>query len=337
MRASTLVGLAIALFLGAVAVVAVRYSGLLDRPQAVAEPKQDPVMVLVAKRNIFKDTTVSTLDVMTRPATTAEMDHLKLHRDKFLPPNVEAASMRVADRHVYADEMLKKEDFQDLAIPGSATSRLDPGMRSVNVVVPKERAASGLLRVGEFVDVFLTTTICTDAKCTNPRTATAPLALHLKVIVKRDNLWTVMAPVPEDAPVSFILQANPYRAALIELAKSKGALSLIPTSNNLKAPAPNSERDDKARIDAFVNGDASVTDADLERIFKLAPMQSPEPPLAIEHYRGVDYVGTTVMDKSNGRNQLVSAKGNGNPLGYGFFAPYSDSRLKAADCPTCKK
>ncbi len=337
MRASTLVGLAIALFLGAVAVVAVRTSGLLDRPQAIFE-KQEPVMVLVAKRNIFEGTTASSSDVMLRPASASEIEYLKNNREKLLPANVEAAASRVAARHISVDEMLQKDYFQELAIPDSTTKRLSPGMRSVNVVVPKERAAGGLLRVGEFVDVFFTTTICTDAKCSNPQTVTAPLANHLKIIVKRDNLWTVMQPVG-DQPVSYILEANPYRSALIELAKTKGSLTLVPTANNVKAPALNSANDDTARIASFVAGESSVSDVDLERILNLSPLQTPEPPVAIEHYKGVDYVGTTIMDKNYGRPKAGSA-------GYSMYPP-SDVKMNSAsatpphgttgDCPTCNR
>ena len=336
MRASTLVGLAIALFLGAVAVVAVRYSGLLDKTQEILE-KKETRMVLVAKRNIFEGITVVTADVMTRPATSAELRFIELNEKNIMPANVEAAALRIASRHISVDELLLRDSFLEQSIPDSPTKRLEPGMRSVNVVIPRDRAASGLLRAGEFVDVLLTTTICTDAKCTNPRTATAPLAQHLKIIVKRDNLWTVMESVKEDQPVSYILQANPYRAALIELAKTKGTLALSPTSNNIKAPAANSARDDSVRVAAFVNGDSSVTDLDLERIFNLQPVQSPEPPLAVEHYKGVDYVGTTVMDKTNGRNAQLASSKNGS-TGYGFFVPAQNLYgPKTADCPTCGK
>jgi Flp pilus assembly protein CpaB len=327
MRASTLVGLAIALFLGAVAVVAVRSSGWLNPTQPVVT-KEEPFMVLVARRNIFADTAATTADVMLRPATAEERAEVLKTRGKFMPAVLEAASYRIANRHIKVDELLQESFFEDQSIPQSPTARLAPGMRSVNIEVPKQRAASGLLRVGEYVDVYLTTTICTDPKCQTPRTATAPLAMHLKVIIKRDMIWTVMAPVPEDMPVSYILEANPYRAALIELAKTKGRLTLIPTANNLKNPAVMAAMDDSARVSAFLTGEASVTEQDLERIFNLKPYQTPEPPLAIEHYKGVEYVGTTVMDKSYGRTTP------GQSLGY-TFGPVLNS--KNDDCPNCGK
>jgi Flp pilus assembly protein CpaB len=331
MRASTLVGLAIALFLGAVAVVAVRTSGIFNPTQVVAT-KEEPVMVLVARRNIFADTAATTADVMLRPATPEEIAFLanKDNRKKVLPANLEAASYRIANRHISVDELLKWEFFEDQSIPDSPTKRLAPGMRSVNVVVPKDRAASGLLRVGEYVDVFLTTTICTDPKCLSPRTATAPLAMHLKVVIKRDTIWTVMAPVPEDMPVSYILEANPYRAALIELAKTKGKITLIPTANNVKNPAVMAAMDDTSRVAAFLTGEASVTEQDLERIFNLKPYQTPEPPLAIEHYKGVEYVGTSVMDKTYGRNVPTRS------AGYNFFVPITAGKANE-DCPNCEK
>jgi Flp pilus assembly protein CpaB len=328
-----LVGLAIALFLGAVAVVAVRTSGLLDRTPAILE-KQEPVLVLVAKRNIFENITVSSDDVMTRPATKAELAFLDQNREKFMPANIEAAHYRIAARSIGVDEMLLRDHFLEQSVPKSITERVSAGMRTVNIVVQREQAASGLLREGEYVDVYLTTTICTDAKCTTARNATAPLAMHLKIIVKRDNLWKVMAPIPEDKPVTYILEANPYRAALIELGKTKGSLSIIPTANHVKNPAVIAAMDDTARVSSFLSGESSVTDQDLERIFNLKPVQTPEPPLAIEHYKGVEYVGTTIMDKTYGRPAMNGAKNTG----IAFFAPAANSKLNpSADCPTCGK
>src|SRR5262249_31105528 len=177
-----------------------------------------------AKNNIFEGTTAMITDVVVRKATPAEAKRVKDEGDKLLPPSVEAADLRIAARNIAVGELLTKDAFLEQSIPDPVSLRLSPGMRSVTLVLPRDRAAGGLIRVGEFVDVTLTTTICTDPKCTASRNATAPLAQGLKVVVKRDSLWTMMAPIPEDKPVSFILEANAYRAALIEFAKTRGTL-----------------------------------------------------------------------------------------------------------------
>src|SRR5437763_347481 len=61
-----------------------------------------------------------------------------------------------------------------------------------------------------------------------PSLRTACLARGCKVVMKRNNPWPVLAPAKEEGPMHFALQANPYRAALIEHARQVGALSLQP-------------------------------------------------------------------------------------------------------------
>jgi Flp pilus assembly protein CpaB len=343
MRASTLFGIAIALFLGAGAVAAVRYTGVLERNPVIPE-KLEPVMVLVAKTTIFENTTVTPNEVILREATLAERRDMKDNPKKYsslLSPSTEAATLRIAARNIAVGELLKQEDFQDPMIPDPPSKRLEPGMRSVNVVLPKERAAGGLIRVGEYVDVFMTTAICTDLKCASYRTATAPLALGLKVVIKRDSLWTIMQADPENKPVSFTLQANAYRAALIEMAKTKGLITLVPAGRNGKdQTAPSAARLEDARAAAFLAGEVVVSDEDLQRIFSLRPVQTPEPPLATEHYNGIQYVGTKVHAQPN-RNA-------GTPMAYSFRIPgqvgasaptggFQFTSQTDPDCPTCGK
>jgi Flp pilus assembly protein CpaB len=303
------------------------------------------MMVLVAKTSVYEGMTATPSEVIVREATAAERAELKANPTKYLPPTVEAATLRVAARHIFVGELLQKEHFLDPAIPDSPTKRLEPGMRSVNVVLPKERAAGGLIRVGEYVDVFFTTAICADAKCANYRTATAPLALGLKVVIKRDSLWNIMRADPENKPVSFTLQANAYRAALIEMAKTKGLLTLVPAGSSAKERmSPASARIEDARAAAFLAGEAIVSDEDLQRIFNLQPVQTPEPPLATEHYNGLQYVGKKVHEQPN-RNQTAQGysfrtpgqtPSTGGPSsGIQFTA--QNSQPEDPDCPTCGK
>jgi hypothetical protein len=169
------------------------------------------------------------------------------------------------------------------------------------------------------------------------------LAQNLKVVVKRDSLWTMMAPIPQDKPVSFILEANAYRAALIEFAKTRGTLAMVPSGPTPKDRASTlAAKQEEVRAAAFLSGEASVSDLDLERIFHLPPPQTPEPPLATEHYTGLKYAGTTIHDRS---------KMNGAPpqaaSGYSFNTPSSKiggsvfgtvtTKADEKDCPTCGK
>src|SRR4029077_19835034 len=98
-------------------------------------------------------------------------------------------------------------------MPESWDIILGPGMKAVNVKLPRDRAGGGLIRKDDRVDVYLTSTI------TNGMTAetmTAPLAMGLRVVIKRDSIWTGMRGDDESKPIPFTLEANAYRAALIE-------------------------------------------------------------------------------------------------------------------------
>jgi Flp pilus assembly protein CpaB len=354
MRASTLFGVTIASLLGLGAAVGAKYTGVFDR-QPIAEKKDAVVQILVAKNNLFEGMTATAADVRVRPLTEDEVDFYKRNKDKFMPPLPEAAQLRVMARSVGVNEPLLKEHFQDQSVPEGVSQRLDPGMRAVNLVLPKERASGGVLRVGELVDVLLTTNICTDAECTSPHTATATIARNLKIIVKRDTLWTVMAPIPDN--LALTLQANPYRAALIEYAKFKGLLTLVPSasaglpksaSKGFSDPETKEYRDEDARVKALLSGDLAVGEPDLERIFNLRPMAARVPPTMIERYNGVSITGMSVINGGKGAPTKGVAPAFEPPggstglvspsLGYAFQSPEGATSANAkAGCQTCAK
>lgn len=339
MRASTLFGLAGALFLFLIVFVGARYSGFFDSP---VEKKEGPIQVLVAKANLFEGTTTTSNDVMVRPLSGDELDYYNRNKDKFMPATPAAAHMRILARSVPANEPLLKEYFQDQNVPDPVSQRLAPGMRAVNVVVPKERAGGGMLRLGERVDVLLTSKISAgDSAATS---GTAPIARNLKVVVKRDNLWTVMAPIPVDRPVTFTLEANPYRAALIEFAKHRGLLTLVPSatagaprtaSKSFSDPDSKEYRDEDERVRGINSGELTVGDGDLERIYNLKPLALRQPPLRIDRFTGVSYIGTTVFYDDGGvsHGHKNTAKGgvmpptpsmlpiDGRSIGYQFERP----------------
>lgn len=321
MRPSTLFGLAGALFLFLIVFVGAKYSGFFDSPAAA---KETPIQVLVAKSNLFEGTTTTSNDVMVRALNQDELDFYQRNKDKFMPATVAAAHMRILARSVPANEPLLKEYFLDQTIPDTVSQRLAPGMRAVNVVVPTERAAGGTLRLGERVDVLLTTNISVGESGT--ASGTAPIARNLKVVVKRDNLWTMMAPVDRTRPVTFTLEANPYRAALIEFAKHRGMLTLVPaasagaprtTSKSFSDPDSKEYRDEDERVRGIISGEVTVGDGDLERIFNLKSLAGRVPPLRVDRFTGVTYIGTTVFYDDGGvsHGHKNTAKGGVMPSG----------------------
>jgi Flp pilus assembly protein CpaB len=359
--------LIIAVLLGLGVTVAAKQAGLFDKPPAEVK-KEEPIMVLVANDNLFEATTLSPKNVRIRELKPSERAAYLANPDKYLPARVEAANFRVLARSVPADDPLLKEHFNDLALPGKYTDLISPYMRAVDVALPRERAGAGLLRVGEHVDVLLTASICDSPECKNPITRTAVIARDLKIIVKRNSLFTFMQSDPENALISYTLEANPYRRALIEYAKQKGMLSLAPApGGELRGPVvstpggipsfsdPGSKeyRDEDARVASVLRGDLSVGDEDLERLFDLKvkpPAPPPTPPVSIQVVSGVRSQGFMVFPPNSDRDGVMETSeppmagqrtsaapaGNGgaysaSPGGYRFLAPPKEG------CPTCGK
>lgn len=352
MRASTLFAVSAAILLGLGAVVFGRYAGWFDR-QPVAEKKEAPYKVLVGKVNLFEGTTLLGTDVTVRNLREDELPHFLKNQDKYLPAEPNAAHQRVLARSVRAGQPLVNEDFQDLSLPKSLTDRLDPNMRAVNLSLPAEQAAGNMLRVGERVDVYLTTDICADSSCSTKVTRTAAIARGAPIIVKRNILWNVMKPVDDTKPMAYTLEVNPYRAALIEYARVKGTLTMVPsptprgmvTSGTYGFTDPESKEfaDEAGKVTDFLAGRATVGDHDLMRIFqvKIAPPTPRVPPIAVERFSGIQAVGTHMFPAGGRTNGMTQAAynnySNEPPVMEGITSPvFVPAGTGGKDCPTCK-
>ncbi len=342
MRASTLFGMTIAILIGLAVVFGVKSAGLFNRTPPKIENKPAP-KVLAAARNLFADMTCTSGEVTVRYVAEEEMDLYLKNKHKYMPAVPEAASFRILSRNVTAGEALLKEHFQDLGMPGSYKELLGNGMVAVNLQLPKERCVGGVLRKEDRVNVFLTTTICADGDCSAPFTATAPIAFNLRIIGKRDSIWSIMAPIDQSKPHSFTLEANPYRAALIEFAKNKGMLSLVPIGPNLHGKPGvgifvSDSKDEETKILSVTQSLMPITDQDLEEIFKLGPINRRQPlqrtpPVVIDGWSGIKQVGRAFfpnpMGQTNepgvytdaGTSPSVQRPEGRSPLGYRFIAP----------------
>jgi len=358
MKASTLFALTIAGLLALGTVVVSKQLGLFQTQPRV-ETKNEPIQILVAGDNLFEGITLTGGMVKVRSLRPGELAHYQSNKEKYLPPLIQAANLRVPIRNISADTPLLADDLQDLAFAEALSARLGKDMRAVNVDVPKLRAAGGLIKMGDRVDVLLTTSICADSTCANPLTQTGYIAHGLKVVAKRNIPWNVLAPLPE-GPLSFTLEANPYRAALLELAMTKGNLTLVPNPSGASASKVSfasldstEYRDEDQRVNSIMKGELVVNDSDLERIFKLRPMIRPDnspPPYRIQHMSGINPVGEMVFDRTTGtmisRNNYLDSNGRpistvakapeltvqtGTPsLGYRFMAPAGSDVMSAA-------
>jgi Flp pilus assembly protein CpaB len=318
MKASTLFAITIAVLLGLGVVAVAKYTGLFTPKTPPPPVVKEPARILVAARNLFEGLTITPADVRVRDIKPEEEAQYNSHKDKYLPPLVEAGNMRVLARNVEADTPILKEHLQDSGLPDPLNRRLSsPMMRAVNVSLPPEQVAGGLIQINERVDVFLTTRISVGTKLESSVTQTAPIARNLRVIAKRNILWVVAVPNPQNRPLDYTLEANPYRAALIEFCKNKGDLTLLPTSAP-QEPAVQASRavvsptqsdptskeyaEEDKRIAEFLNGEHPIGEADLVRIFGLKPLLPPQL-VQVERYTGVMYQGVQTFG-SNGNGQL---------------------------------
>jgi Flp pilus assembly protein CpaB len=354
MRASTLFALTVAVLLGLAVAVSLKVSGYFDKPAAAKKPD---VSVLVASRNLFAGDVIDSSWVSVRPLKPEEQQHYDEHKDKYLPAVTNAVYLRVAAKNVEADKPILKEHLQDMAKPESVSQRLLPNMRAVNVAVAKDESAGGLIQVGEWVDVLLTSDVeAGDSAKLGSRTAA--IAHKLRVITKRNGLWPVFAPLP-DGPVHFALEANPYRSALIEFAKTRGTLTLAPVSASeqrlleekrnqllqgshalrpvsfVKPEESVEYRDEEARVDAVGKGELAINNLDLVRLFGLKTPEPPTLPISIQQFAGATRYRPAVfnqdgsfVDPSPRGGEARAGRNNG-------FTAY-DFRFTAPDCPTCK-
>lgn len=323
MRASTMFALIVAVLVGLGAAVAAKATGVFNR----AEPKKEPppIMVLAAANNIFEGSMIQPADVRIRPATPPEVEQLR--RGELLPPMVQAATKRFAKLSIPTDSPIRKEYLEDLAAPTELRARVAPGMRAVNMAIPKHHAAGGLINVGDWVDVQLMAAIDSPAvplpggaAAAGGTTAQAAIITRAaRVIAKRNSLWPVATPLGPDCPVNFTLETNPYRAALIEFSKDKGTIVLMPVGdqdkkvlearrNELMNPGGNTNgllnasynvadsneyREEDKRVGSFLNGNYVISEGDLVRIFQLkyVPPTPPSPERRIEKVVGITSAG----------------------------------------------
>jgi Flp pilus assembly protein CpaB len=327
-RASTFFAIFVALILGFAGLGAAKYFGFFRAPAPVVERKAEPLpKVLIARKNLPQNYVVNPGDVTVRELTREEFKDYENHQNKYLPAMPEAVTLRVLNREVNAGQILLFDYLEPLVIPLTPSEVMRPGMKAVRVNLTRDYAQGGLIRVGDNVDVNL---MCRITGNGNEQTKIAPIALGLPVIFKRDTLFPVLAPLPEDKPMQFTLEADPYRAALIEFAASRGQLSLVPTASQprpkdgpktFNIPSSKEYRNEDERVAAFLSGDRSVGDADLERIFNL-------PPLPIrENIQIVTMSGSKIRDSSKGSGQFTrTAEGapaaDPDQPGYGYHFSY---------------
>jgi Flp pilus assembly protein CpaB len=369
MKASTLFIITAAILLGLACAVGAKMLGFFTQPPPpVATPPPAPpeVNVLVANRTLFAGDLIDPSWVRVRKLTPEEIPSWEKNKDEYLPALPQAVTFRVTQKTIEVDQPILKSHLKEAVKPELLSSRLQPHMRAVNIGLPKDRCSGGLIAVGEWVDVYLTCQV--EAGEDKGTTRTAPIAHKLRVIGKRNALWQIFAPLPDDKLVNFTLEANAYRAALIEFAKDKGHLSLVPVSaaelklpdrkngavsttdpaaeqTSFSIPGSTEYEDEDGRVEAIERGELNVNTADLMRIFDIHPPPPPPPPMlpppptTIQQFSGVSRLGDAVfkadgtpVDRKNSPPAVEAAQKAAAAAGIRFSPP-----AVKKECESCKK
>jgi len=346
MKASTLFVISIALLIGLGAAAGARYIGLFEKKAPLIDPaiKAEQILVLVAVSDLPPNVAITANDVRVRELYPNERTLYEQNRGSFFPAFVSAAHLRVPREKILADQPLLRKFFkEEQAEP--VTKRLGEGMRAVTVRVPKERCAGGVIQLGEYVDVMLSTKINDLANPARQFVRTAVISRENRIVLKRDSLQTVMAADPDGGNISFTLEANPYRAALIEFAQHQGQLTLVPNPTPKSEPlraTPSTEstgmvrsfsdmnsreyRDEDKRVEEMNQGVYAVGDEDLVRLFRIEPPVPKIPPIEVIRVRGitpVDKMSFPRDPQSNAGDTMpqVVPYGNQQPFGQAFSNP----------------
>lgn len=328
MRLSLLAVIAVAVMIGLGVVFAVKALGLLTPPPPLPPPPEQPKpeppppapppppSVVVPLRPLFAGDNINPQDVAVRPLRPEEIKSYEQNKVEYLPPAVHITFFRTTARDIPPDQPLRYSDLTDPAKPKPLADRLPPGNRAVGIAVAKENCVGGLIQVGDWVDVYLITDVSrTDRPERVPHTGLLVPKAH--VIAKRDTLYSVYAPLPPGEPIPFTLATNPFRAELLEYARTVGMLALVPVSaeekkrlNDLReaalqdpevkmfipfvAAGSKEYEQELARIDRYGRGTLTIGADELAEILNLPkpqPPVPPTPPVVIEKFSGTDSTG----------------------------------------------
>lgn len=363
MRASTLFAITLSLLLGLGAVAGARYAGLFDKKETPLVPEK-PVVVkmLVSKVTLYEGMATTPEMVMVRERTLSGDDEQQYRKDpgkfmaKYMPASTTAASFRIPKRNILAETILLNDMFEDPELPPGPGDgkRVEAGYRAVNVQISKENSIGGTIRLGDYVDVWLTTKATLGSGKDKTETITsACIAKGCKIVMKRNTIWPIAQKDPDNKPISFTLQANPYRAAVIEYADNRGELSLRPapaptfkTPNDFSIPGNPEYGEENQRVERINDGVYTVGDPDLMRIFNLkppAPVPPPPSPLMTRRVYGTDMYAPALYDPNGGGPLIPLNNPNGTappartpaPTAYSFSSP--KSKAAAEECESCGK
>jgi pilus assembly protein CpaB len=157
---------------------------------------------------------------------------------------------------------------------------VSPGMRAVSVsLTPRESSVVGLLRKGQFVDVYLTPRL-DDSQTSRLRNGvTITLLTGIRVLAVGVNSESESAK-PESAN-SVTLELTPAQANILVLAHEKGEIALSYNPDGKKAGGVSVKNQDKATMDEILGLNRSET---------VTPVKADRPkPFTSETFKGTKH------------------------------------------------
>jgi Flp pilus assembly protein CpaB len=293
---------AIALAIVAGLIFAWLFKIVLLTPRVNPRPVDDSVEVTVAATNVYDQMEIRGNNVKKVRVSPRQRDLWLKSGKKLLIGNQPIG--RVAKVAVMAEDPFYEEDMYPFRYPESIDKLLRPGWRPVILTLP---AKDAMVQVGDYVDVYAT--LSNDALGPGGN-GTAEIAKGAKVIARFGTTRPGAQPRDANAPREYTLEVTPYRAALIQLAKTSGATFSFANApetvegDKTVPPPSNDINDPREQVADRVNG------ADLAALFGIGPPGPAGPaPWAIEKYVGIHSQGA----QSYPGYVPPSRTGGGNP------------------------
>jgi Flp pilus assembly protein CpaB len=213
---------------------------------------------------------------------------------------------RTTKKSIAAEEPFYEDQLEPFEFTPALSTRLKAGFRAVNMRLAPEHCEGGLIRVKDRVDVLCTMTN-ENPILAGGNTATAVIAKGVEVIARNDTTETYDAINTYnqlgsgDGPKRYTLQATPFRASLIDLARRLEAQFTLVLSTD-----PSSGDDATKDPDIPV-----VSTAHLAAVFGYVPPPPEKPDWLVEHMVGIKRVGYQTFPATSQR-PVSNGTGNGN-------------------------
>jgi Flp pilus assembly protein CpaB len=162
---------------------------------------------------------------------------------------------RTTTKSIRAEEPIFEDELEPFAFAKPLSRRIKAGMRAVNLRLTSDHCEGGTIRVKDRVDVLCT---MTNENFPGANSATVVIAKGVEVIPRTEAQQGVGF-----ENKSYTVQATPFRASLIDLARKLGAeFSMVLSAGAAKEPDA---------LDQKYGKDTVVTTKHLAELFGIKP------------------------------------------------------------------